>query len=462
MSIRMLLLSACICAGLVSGCNESAGDGGWVERRALGRDVQTYRPPRKVADETASDVGREDQADGVMTLPRALGLALMQNPELKAFSWEVRVAEARQLQQGLMPNPTLNVEAEEVGGGGARSGFDGAASAVVITQLIELGGKREKRTKLASLEKQLAGWDYEGKRLDVFGEVTKAFVAVLAAQQRVELSDELVDLSEQVLNTVQQRVKAGLDSPVEETKAQVALSTVSIELDKARRALDVSRKKLAASWAGASAVFDEAQGEFDSAEPVGPLDEVAGLVEDNPHVARWGAQVQRHEAALELEKARGIQDVTISGGMQRFNETNDNAMVIGVSIPIGMFDRNQGNIRAARYKLAGARQERKAVRIRIQTQLTESYGRLLAASHEATALRDEVLTGARSVFEASQTGYAQGKLDYLNVLDAQRTLFRARAQYIDSLASYHSARADVERLIAQPLDNENLLESEGL
>jgi cobalt-zinc-cadmium efflux system outer membrane protein len=165
---------------------------------------------------------------------------------------------------------------------------------------------------------------------------------------------------------------------------------------------------------------------------------------------------------LELEKARAVQDVTISGGMQRFNETNDNAMVFSVLVPIGVFDRNQGNIRAARYKLAGARQERKAARTRIQTQLSESYGRLLAASHEAGALRDEVLTGAMSVFEASKTGYAQGKLDYLNVLDAQRTLFRARAQYIDSLASYHSARADVERLIAQPLDNENLLESEGL
>ena len=458
----MLVLSVFICASLVCGCNESASDSGWVERRALGRDMQTYRPPRKVADEAASDVSGEDRAEGVMTLPRALGLALMHNPELKVFSWEVRAAEAMQLQQGLMPNPTLEIETEDVGGGGNRNVFGGAESVVAISQLIELGGKRDKRTKLALLEKQLAGWDYKGKRLDVFGEVTKAFVAVLAAQQRVELSDELADLSGEVLNTVRQRVKAGLDSPVEETKAQIALSAVNIELDKARRELDVSRAKLAASWAGELAVFDEAQGEFDSAEPVGPLDEVAGLVEDNPDVARWGAQVQRHEAALELEKARAIQDVTVSGGMQSFNETNDNAVVIGVSIPIGMFDRNQGNIRAARYKLAGARQERKAVRTRIQTQLTESYGRLSAALHEAGALRDEVLAGAMSVFEASKTGYAQGKLDYLNVLDAQRTLFRARAQYIDSLASYHSARADVERLIGQPLDNETTLESEGL
>ncbi|MHC4682264.1 MAG: TolC family protein, partial [Planctomycetota bacterium] len=121
----------------------------------------------------------------MMTLPRALSLALMHNPVLKAFSWEVRASEARALQASLWPNPELDVEVEEVGGAGDRSGFDGAETTVQLSQFIELGDKRGKRTKVASLENDISQWDYEARRLDVFTSVVKAFTETLAAQERL-------------------------------------------------------------------------------------------------------------------------------------------------------------------------------------------------------------------------------------------------------------------------------------
>jgi cobalt-zinc-cadmium efflux system outer membrane protein len=92
--------------------------------------------------------------------------------------------------------------------------------------------------------------------------------------------------------------------------------------------------------------------------------------------------------------------------------------------------------------------------------LVKAYQALLSAYTEATELDKNVLQGAESVFEASKTGYSRGKLDYLNVLDAQRTLFEAKARYIDALTSYHTAKADVERLIGCSIDGETLLQSE--
>ncbi len=389
---------------------------------------------------------------GVITLRKALALALMHNPELKAFSWNVRVSEARQLQASLWPNPELEVEIEEVGGPGERSGFDAAETTIALSQLIEMGDKRGKRVKVATLAKELAGLDYEAKRLDVFTEVTKAFIEVLAAQQRLKLTKELLQLSEELVGTVAKRVDAGKDSPLEKTKAAVAYSNVNIQHRQAVGNLEFARKQLASTWAGQKPEFESVAGKLDSLTPLPSIDELTGLMEQNPDIARWSLEIDKGKASLELEKAKAISDITLSGGLQRFNETDDNAIVFGISIGLPISDRNQGGKLQAAYTLARAREEQRAAQTRIQMELVKAYQGLSNSYTEATELNKNVLQGAESVFEASRTGYSQGKLDYLHVLDAQRTLFEAKGQYIEALAAYHKARADVERLISQNID----------
>jgi cobalt-zinc-cadmium efflux system outer membrane protein len=319
--------------------------------------------------------------------------------------------------------------------------------------LIELGGKRSKLRKLASLEKELAGSDYEAKRLDLFTEVTKAFIEVLAAQDRLGLTEELLQLSEELLYTVTKRVEAGKDSPLEQTKAAVALSNIKIQHQKTVQNLEFTRKQLASTWSGNEPVFESVAGRLDSLSPIPSVDELTDLTAQNPDITRWTQEIDQKKAALELEKAKAISDVTLKGGLQRFNETDDNTIVFGVSIPVQISDRNQAGKLAAAYSLARAREKQRAAHIRIQMELAKAYQALTIAYTEAFELDKNVLRGAERVFEASKTGYTQGKLDYLNVLDAQRTLFKAKAQYIDALTSYHTAKADVERLIGQKLDD---------
>ena len=173
---------------------------------------------------------------GVVTLRDAVAFALVNNPELRAFSLEIRAADARKLQAGLLPNPKIGVEVEELGGTDERRGFDSSETRIELGQLIELAGKRSKRIRVATLEKALAEWDYQSKRLDVVNQVTQALIDVLAAQERLALAEELVELSYKAYTAVRQRVEAGKDSPVDETKAKVASSTIRIELERARQA----------------------------------------------------------------------------------------------------------------------------------------------------------------------------------------------------------------------------------
>ncbi len=434
----------------VSGCMEQGNEVALPQPRSLGQEFNTFQPPAKPMETTQAPGIAEPT--GAITLRQSLALALMHNPELKAFSWDVRVSQARQLQASLWPNPKLGVEVEEVGGPGQRSGFDAAETTIQLSQLIELGGKSAKRVKLASLERELAGLDYEAKRLDVFTDVTKAFIEVLAAQQRLGLTEELLQLSKELVDTVTKRVDAGKDSPLEKTKAAVTYSNVMIKHRQAVQNLEFARKQLASIWAGKKPKFESVAGQLDSLSPLPSIDELTGLREQNPDIARWPLEIDKGKASLELEKAKAISDITLSGGLQRFNETDDNTIVFGISIPLPISDRNQAGKLAAAYNLARAREKQRAALTRIQMKLVKSYQALSNSYTEATELDKNVLKGAESVFKASKTGYSQGKLDYLHVLDAQRTLFEAKRQYIEALAAYHKARADVERLIGQNID----------
>ena len=114
-------------------------------------------------------------------------------------------------------------------------------------------------------------------------------------------------------------------------------------------------------------------------------------------------------------------------------------------------DRNQGAIREAEYNLAKAFEERKSAEVAVRTALSEAYGSLSAAWATVTALKNDVLPGAQSAFDAVTEGYRLGKFGFLDLLDAQRTLFQTRGQYLEALAAYHKAKASVERLIGEPL-----------
>jgi cobalt-zinc-cadmium efflux system outer membrane protein len=176
------------------------------------------------------------------------------------------------------------------------------------------------------------------------------------------------------------------------------------------------------------------------------------LLAQNPDLARWATEIERRRAALELEKAKAVPDPTIFGGIQRFSGADDTTLVFGLSIPIAVSNRNQGRILEGSYNLARAREHQRAVETSLEADLADVYQALSSAFIEVTDLENEVLPGAESAFDAARRGYSEGKFDYLTVLDAQRTFFQSKARYVEALASYHRAKADVERLIGQGID----------
>lgn len=409
---------------------------------------------QKTPEERTQYTGSFREPTGEITLRQALSLALLNNPGLKAFSWEVRASEARTLQAGLFPNPEIAVEVEEFAGSGPRSSFDGAETTLQLSQLIELGGKRSKRKQVASIVGNLSSWDYESARLNTFAGTNKAFIEVLAAQSRLTLAENLFRLSQEVFNAASERVKSGKVSPLEETRTRVSLALNRIEVERAKRELTAARKGLSAMWGNIFPQFSQVSGNLENM-PGPPPQSQSEIVIQNPDLDRWEAEIELREAELKLEKANRFPDLTLGAGVRKFNESNDSAGVVGASLPFPLFNRNQGAIAAAQHELARAEEMRRQAEVEIKTTLAQALQSLTSYYFEATSLQKEVLPGAQTAFEAAREGYRQGKNGYLDVLDAQRTLFEVEFQFIDSLAGYHNSLADWERLIGRHANSKN-------
>lgn len=386
---------------------------------------------------------------GEITLEQALTLALLRNPELAAYSWEVRAADARALQAGLRPNPELEFEIEEFGGTGDKSGAGSAVTTLGVVLPIERGGKRSMRKRVTLLEKSAAEWDYESKRLDVLAETTRSFIELLAAQERYNLARELFKLSEKVFVTVSERVMAGKVSPLEETRAGVANSTSRIEMERADRELQTAKKQLASNWGNPAPYFAMAIGDFYGIGDIEPFDELKTMIGMNPDIARWDQAMELRRAMVDLEKAVGTPDMSVGLSSQWFNETGERALALQFAVTLPVYDRNQGGTLAAKREQDKAVEERGAAEISVLTELNEAWQALNAAHLEAVALSKEVLPSAQWAFDAAQEGYRYGKFGYLEVLDAQRSLYEAKGQYIEALASYHTNQAAVNRLIGR-------------
>lgn len=309
---------------------------------------------------------------------------------------------------------------------------------------------------MALLERDLAGWDYDAERANVLAETTKAFVAVVAAQEQLALAEELLRLASRSVSAVDRQVKAGATSPVEATRAQVALGQAQVERTLRARELEAARFALAAGWGSTTPTFTRAVGELAPIPAPPPMEALVATVAGNPDLARWTTELAARRAAVQLEEAKRIPSVSVGAGPRYYSDTDDAALVFEFSVPLPLFDRNQGGIREAQERRAKSAMEQTAAEVSIRAALGGAYERLLGTFEQVRTLQETIIPAAEAAFKGSEDAYQKGVLRYLEVLDAQRTLFQLRTQYLQVLAAYHAAVTDVERLTGTALEHSNI------
>ncbi|MBD8533357.1 MULTISPECIES: TolC family protein [unclassified Massilia] len=369
-------------------------------------------------------------------LPTAIRLALAQ-PGVRAAAHEVAASDAVLEQAGSYPNPTLEYLRE-----GQRAGT--RTTTIVLNQPIELGGKRRARVALAEGSAGLARSELAARRQEVRAHVIAAFYGLQVAGERHGVAQSLLDLARRSVDVAARRVAAGKISPIDETRARLAAADAASAVNGAKGELALARARLGGliGQPGEAIVLAPSSIEqLPDARPRATL-----LADDTAAVRRARGQLAAQLAQAEVERAARIPDVTVSVGSQRDDEVGRRQAVVGLSVPLPLFNRNAGNLSAALIRADKARDELAAAQAMAAADLAGAGARYETARAEASLLRQDVLPQAASAYDRTLTGFEFGKFSMLDVLDAQRTLFQARTRYLDALLGAWRAWADIERL----------------
>lgn len=382
------------------------------------------------------------QADP-LTLAAAQERVLREHPALPALDQEMGAQQALVRQAALLPNPALAAMVED------RERAT-RSTTITLTQPVEMGGKRAARVHAAERDLDLAAAGVQAKRADLRAATSGAFYALLAAQERLALSDAALTLAASAQSAAAGRVAAGKNSPVDETRARLAASGAELERMQARADLDQARETLAALWGGSADQVGQASGQLDQLPDSAPLALLLERAAQAPALVQARAELARRLASGRVEQARRMPDVAVTVGSKHEEQLGRRQAVFGVSLPLPLFDRNQGRIQEAMLRSEQARSELEAAKLRVASALRQAHARLTLARDQVHTLQRDILPAAHSTFEAARKGYDYGKFGILDVFDARRVLLQAQLQQLRLLADAHSAAVEIERLLGAP------------
>lgn len=373
-----------------------------------------------------------------LTLEQAIQRASEGAPRLQASDAAVEAARAGRVQAGVRPNPTVTVTGENLAGSGRYDVLSQSEITASYAQTLERGGKREARTVLAERDIGVASASAQIARLDLAAQVERAYYDVIIADEIAWAAEYRLRTEREMQTEALRRVRGYKDPLFVETRAAARVAQADIYLQEAKRRQISARNALASFWGGTG----------DGLEITGSVltDITRPLVIAPSDEAYEEARVARAQAAVTLEQSRGVQDYTVSGGVRYLRGTGDVALVTGVTIPIGRFDRNRGNIERAQAERRRLEFEAEADRLERLRRLASLRADADAARLRADAIRTEVMPRTVRTLEQVREGYRRGGFTFRDVQDAADAIIEVQEQWIAAANRWRDLQTEIDRL----------------
>ena len=382
-----------------------------------------------------------------ITLQHALAQVRAASPAIRQMALEARALAAEADQAGRRLNPSIGFQIENFAGSGALSGFDQNESTLSIEQTIELGGKRGKRQRAAEANRSLGLAECEVILRDAMLETSLTYYELVAAQELAELAEDAANLAKSLADTVEKRVDAGAAAPPELSRATADAASLQAAAVAAHARVETLKYDLASLWGSASPDFAAPTAGFPTLD--GQIFDRAN-VSDHPLTAFAQAAEDAREAERVSRLADGLPDVTVNAGFRRFEESNDNAFVLGFSVPLPIFDRNRDAARASEFRRDAARINAVAIDARLRSRESAARQRVVAATDRLRVFETDALPAARDAYDASVAGYAAGRFDLTTTLNARQGLIEAEIARIEARRDLAAATIQLQSLIGLP------------
>ena len=386
----------------------------------------------------------------VLTLKQALTNTEQQNLQLKRYPYHQKILSALKTQAALAPNPEMSFEAENFLGTHGSHAFSGAQYTLALSQLIELGDKRQNRVNYATANIKAQTIEYKNTRLALFATTTERYYQVLKFQALIALNSERKSTVKQALKAIEKRAEAGAVSQADVTRMRYALSQVDLNTVMLQSEFERSRLALNELWQE-QLLSDYYAGDLSTVTELKNEQALLDAVNTAPDFALLQQQYMQQTANLSLQKSNGESDLTLSGGVRYNQQTDASSFVFSFSMPLQLSNSNSGNIEAAQSQLALLNEQQGQLRIQLRQQVRTLYAYYKGKIAQAQLLTQQVIPQAQTLIKQSLKSYQQGQISVLQLLDAQQALFDSKRALITTHSELYQVLLTLERLTGQPL-----------
>jgi len=380
-----------------------------------------------------------------LLLDQAILKVLEKNPQLGAQSFESQAAASR-IRQAQQTKPyELKIGFDNFASN-SDSNEDKTETSLSLIKVLEPANTIGTRSNLARLENTLLKNTQDATRLDLLAKATQQFIHVAVDQHRLEIARNHLSLIRHTSTIVSQRVSAGKSHIAEQRRLGIELARAEVELEHAEHELLSSRLKLATYWGENNTDFPRIQTNLYNLSPVKALNKLEELLNNNPDLVRFASEKRIAEARLKLAESRRSGNWEVSGGIRHFNSSNDSALMLSLSIPLGTSSRAQAEIEEMDFLSQREPFRYQQQWLKLYSSLYEIYQELQHARTAYNILNKKIIPLARLSASDYEQGYKSGRFSLLELNEAQGTLLNAQLEKVMTAANFHHLKIEIERL----------------
>jgi outer membrane protein, heavy metal efflux system len=392
------------------------------------------------------------QAPDTLTLETVLQRVIEQHPELQLLELDKVVLDADRARALQRPALLLGADIENVAGTGTRSGVSGAEWTLSLASVLERGGRRAAREALAARRLDALAPRRIGAQLDLLAEAARRYLDLVGAQHEGLIARDDLVARDHMAQVAAQRVAAGAAPVSVQLSAQVAAARTRLDVDRAAAHRAAAWRRLVALWGGSpDDVVPETKENPLQLPSLPAASATRALVERNPSLQLLAAEHRIREARLHLAQEARSPDLDWRAGLRRLEDSDDWALVAGVSVPLGSRARAEPDIRAAQAQLDSIAFEREAGGRRLIVLLAEAQGLYASAQLEVERARDDLLPLYAQAIVAAERAFRAGALSPIEWVQLQNDSVATRRAQLAAALSAQLALIEIQRLTAEPL-----------
>ncbi|PCI54468.1 MAG: cation transporter [Alphaproteobacteria bacterium] len=386
-----------------------------------------------------------------LTLRGALSATLANYPQSRVYEFRNEALIGERHTAELRPAMRVSSELENIVGTGDLNWLQGNELTLSLSQVIELGDKRDARVNIVGRRQNFLRAEQKVLELDLLSETALRFIELAAAEERLTLLSRATLLAQDILDSVSERVAAGAAPDSEQSRAGAALSLARLAESSASYSISAARVRLSSQWGVLEPAFTNTSADLLSIEATLPIEDLLDNIETNPAIQIFASEERLRQAELREADSRRSANIELGAGIRHLESLNDSAFVLQFSMPLNSRRRAQGAISTAQANLYAVESERNLALLQMRASLIALDQERKLATERVTVLRDIILPQLSSALDETQSLFEIGRYSYLELSAAQRELLDAEFNLIEAATRAHLLRTEMERLSGESL-----------